>query len=435
MKRLVVIGSGIVGLSCAWRLIKAGATVTIVDPSPAGDKCSFGNAGGIAVTEIMPASVPGLLWHVPRWLMDPLGPLAIRWRYAPQLIPWMWAFLQAGTAERVAGAAGALAALNALVYEDLVPMLSELGLLADLQRAGAIVLYSSAAALERERAQWQLRSQHGIDWRVLSRQELTELEPDLAPHFQTAVFMPTWSHVASPRRIVDRLRERLLDLGSSLEHGRICDFVTDGNQVSAAVTEQGHSLPADAFIVAAGAWSATLARRRGDRILLESERGYNTTVPAPGVRVRHELIFAEHQFVVTPLEAGLRVGGAAEFAGLDAPPDFRRARALLALAQRALPQLTSEGGVAWMGNRPATPDSLPVIGRSRRAANVYYAFGHCHLGLTQSAPTARLIAELIEGREAPFSPQRFIRAGHDANARRAHSGEDLSSTHHQGTST
>jgi D-amino-acid dehydrogenase len=180
---------------------------------------------------------------------------------------------------------------------------------------------------------------------------------------------------------------------------------------TSAKLRTGEQLPADAFVVAAGAWSGRLAKLLGDRVLLESERGYNTTVVAPSMKVGHELIFAEGKFVVTPLEEGLRVGGAAEFAGTDSPPRFERSAALLSVARCALPKMPP-GGLVWMGNRPTTPDSLPVIGRSAGAANVFYAFGHGHLGLTQAASTARLIEELVTKQKpsidlTPFSGQRF----------------------------
>jgi D-amino-acid dehydrogenase len=414
MARVVVVGAGIIGLACARRLQKGGALVTVVDPAPGGDKCSFGNAGGIAVTEIVPASVPGLIWKVPGWLIDPLGPLSIRWRHSLQMIPWLSAFLEAGSKSEVRRIAGILASLNALVYDDLIPMLSDLHLSADLHRVGAIVLYSTKAAFERDISEWNLRSEFGIDWEILSPEELSRLEPDLSPTFQVGVFLPAWSHVASPKRIVDRLQRQLVTQGASFRIGKVLEFELAANSATAAITENGERLPADAFIIAAGAWSGYLAETLGDRVLLQSERGYNTTVAVSATRVWHELIFAEHKFVITPLEEGLRIGGAAEFAGFKSLPNFKRSRALLSLARQAMPKIPLEGGTVWMGNRPATPDSLPVIGASGDAQNVYYAFGHGHLGLTQAASTARLIEELVLGQATsvdlgPFSAKRFGR--------------------------
>jgi D-amino-acid dehydrogenase len=165
------------------------------------------------------------------------------------------------------------------------------------------------------------------------------------------------------------------------------------------------------LVVAAGAWSHLLARQLGDKIPLETERGYNTTLPADAFDVKRQLVFPGHGFVVTPLATGLRIGGAVELGGLKRPPNYARSKAMLEKARRFLPGLKTEGGREWMGYRPSLPDSLPVIGRSR-APNVFYAFGHGHLGKTQAAGTARLIRDLVCGETpaldlGPFSPQRF----------------------------
>ena len=165
-------------------------------------------------------------------------------------------------------------------------------------------------------------------------------------------------------------------------------------------------------MIAAGAWSHRLARHFGDRIPLETERGYNTTLPAGAFDLKRQLVFSRHGFVVTPLEDGIRVGGAVEFAGLERPANYARSKAMLEKATRFMPGLKTEGGREWMGYRPSLPDTLPVIGPSPRAPNVFYAFGHGHLGLTQSAATGRLIADLVAGVSpaidlAPYRPDRF----------------------------
>jgi D-amino-acid dehydrogenase len=165
-------------------------------------------------------------------------------------------------------------------------------------------------------------------------------------------------------------------------------------------------------VLAAGAWSKPLAASIGDRVLLESERGYNTTLPTPGISVTRELIFAERKFVATPLATGLRIGGAAEFGGLTSRPNFKRSETLVKLAKRYLPDFDSDQGIQWSGHRPATPDSLPVIGRSPNNRNVIHAFGHGHLGLTQAATTGRLVADLIDNKPAsldltPYRIERF----------------------------
>ena len=407
MSRVLVIGTGIVGLSCARSLLADGHQVTMIDRDPAGDKASFGNAGGIGVTEVIPASVPGLAWKVPRWLFDPLGPLSLRLPHLPRLIPWLWRFLRSGTWPEVERLADALTGLANRTYDDLLPLLAELDLTGNLHRVGALWVYETEAGFQADGRYHDIRRRHGILCEEISAETAREMEPALSDSVRYAVFTPQWSHVSDPKRIVDRLRTHLESRGVTISAGEVTGLET--NQAS---TADGRTVPFDMLVVAAGAWSGRLARLVGDRALIESERGYNTTLPNPNVTLSREVIFAERQFVATPLEIGLRIGGAAEFAGLEAPAKFARCDALAELARRYLPGLNTAGGTRWMGHRPTTPDSLPVIGRSPRCSNVFYAFGHSHTGLTFGPTTGRLVAELIAGRPpsvdlAPFSIKRF----------------------------
>ena len=398
----IVIGAGIVGLSTAFHLAAEGLTVTVVDRDPVGDKASFGNAAGIAVTEVVPASVPGLALKIPGWLLDPLGPLAVRPVHVLKLLPWLWAFSRAGRPEEVERIGAALSALNSRVYDDLQPMLDACGLSGELQRHGALTVYESENAFRNDAEEWSFKRRHGIEVRALSGDEAREMEPALGTIVQRAVFTPQWSHINDPKRLVDSLREWLRTRGVTFIAGDVID-ISDSSAATAQVRlADGRSIAATKVVLAAGAWSGKLAQRQGDRVLLESERGYNTTLPDPGVALGREVIFAERKFVATPLSCGLRIGGAAEFGGLHAKPNFKRSHALVTLATRYLPGLRTDRGTNWAGHRPATPDSLPVIGASPRHPNVLYAFGHGHLGLTQAATTGRLISDLVRGVPTPI---------------------------------
>jgi D-amino-acid dehydrogenase len=401
----VVIGAGIVGIATAYHLVREGAAVTIVDRAPEGDKASLGNAGAIAVTEIVPASVPGLAWQVPRWLLDPLGPLAVRPAHALQLVPWLWRFSQAGTPSEMSRIALALSALNNRVYEDLRPMLAETGLSGELNERGALTVYETEQGLRRDAAEWALKRDHGIAIENLTGEQARDMEPALGAIVHRAVFTPQWSHINDPKRLVDSLREWLRHRGVAFITGDVIDISDPGGMPRVGLQVDlagGRRIAADQVVVAAGAWSGELAKRLDDPVLLESERGYNTTLPDPGVTLSREVIFAERKFVATPLSCGLRIGGAAEFGGLHAEPNFKRSQALVTLATRYLPGLKPRGGTNWAGHRPATPDSLPVIGASPRHPKVFYAFGHGHLGLTQAATTGRLISNLIRGTPTPI---------------------------------
>jgi D-amino-acid dehydrogenase len=399
-------------LGCAYHLRQEGLAVTVVDRDPEGDKASFGNAGGIGISEVVPAAVPGVFWRVPGWLLDPLGPLALRPSHAPRLIPWLWRFSRSAAPREVARISAALAALNLRVYDDLVPMLAATGLSGELARKGALSVYESEAGYRRDGAEWALKRSLGIETQEISGEEARRIEPALGPIVQRAILTPQWGHVSDPKRIVDGLRHWLQANGVAFLRGEASALAASGTP--SVTLADGRTLSAPKIVVAAGAWSGALARGIGDRVLLESERGYNTTLPAPGVSLGQEVIFAERKFTATPLSCGLRIGGAAEFAGLKAPPNYRRSRALVRLARLYLPGLETAGGTEWMGHRPATPDGLPVISASPRHPDILYAFGHGHVGLTQSATTGRLVADLVRGRApvvdmGPYSIARFGR--------------------------
>lgn len=404
---VLVIGAGIVGLACAWSALKEGLTVTLVDRDFEGDRTSHGNAGGIAVTESTPISVPGLLFKASKWLFDPLGPLALDWKHVPNALPWFLEFQRASSPTRFRQISLALAALNNRVYDDLVPMFEDVGAMSTFYRRGAITLYETDEAFHADAREWKLKRELGVRWRALNQQEVREYEPALAPVFRHGIFLEDWSHIGDPKQLVSQLRGRVNALGAQMVEGAVTKLDVSKGDAPAAVLQNGESLPAHQVVVATGAWSAALAESVGDRVLLDSERGYNTTLPQPGIALSREVIFAERKFVATPLDIGIRIGGAAEFAGLKAAPNYKRSDALLTLGKRFLPGIRDEGAVQWMGHRPATPDSLPVIGKSPTTANVIYAFGHGHLGLTQCATTGALVADLLVNRTPRTSLEEY----------------------------
>ena len=412
MKHVIVVGGGIVGLSCAWAAQKRGFRVTVVDRDFDGDRASHGNAGGIAVTECIPLSLSGLGLKPVKWLLDPLGPLAIRVSHAPRMLPWFMALRRVAEPTHYLAIARALAAINDRSLKDFETLMASLGLSAELHKHGALTVYETQAAWQADAAEWALKRSLGVRWRPVDASELRKLEPGLAPVFQQAVMLEDWAHVDDPKRIVSALRDHAFLQGAERVQGLAVSLRAESTSFAEVELEGGRRLTADKVVVATGAWSARLAEKLGDRALLESERGYNTTLPRSASRLTREVIFAERKFVATPLGIGLRIGGAAEFAGLDAPANYQRSEALLKLARRYLPDLDEGGAQQWMGHRPATPDSLPVIGPSKRTDSVVYAFGHGHLGLTQAATTGELVADLLANAKpsidlSPYAISRF----------------------------
>jgi D-amino-acid dehydrogenase len=401
-RHVTVIGAGVVGMATALTLQRDGYAVTVIDRLGPGEATSFGNAGGLAVTEMQPVSLPSTIWKVPGWLTDPEGPLAIRPAHLPRLAPWLWRFWRAGRMARVTEIANAQAALNDRARADWSPLLKAAGLEDQVKSNGALTLYRTEKGYRADALSWKLRRERGVETHEIGGEEIRQLEPDIGPGFFRGVLLPDWGHVLDPKRIVTGLAERFVGDGGEIIRAEVTGLRLEGRRVAALETGDGERA-VDLLVVCAGAWSGRIAAWLGDKVALESERGYHVTLPAAATSLRRMLIMGEDQFVMTPMSMGLRLAGTVEMGGLDAEPNMARARVLLTKARRVLPGLQREGAeegkTEWSGHRPATPDTIPVISASANADNVFHGFGHGHLGLTQAAVTGRLLADLIGERK------------------------------------
>lgn len=412
-RKAAVVGAGIVGLACAAYLLRDGCEVALFDPVPPGESCSLGNAGILGLSRSMPLGHPGLVPLVPKMLLDPLSPLSVKWCYLPRLLPWLLRFasncrgtcVEQGSRSLHGLLSQALAAHEELARETGVPEI--------VRKSGWLHVYEKRSAFEKDEAEQRLRARRGVRFERLEGDRLRRLEPALGPQFRYGVFLPDDGFVANPLRLSRSLADRIRSQGGIFRQARVRAFErVRGAWRIEAEDGPGH---ADALVIAAGAWSKPLAAMLGSAVPLEGERGYHLTLPRPGVAPRLPVLHGEGRFVATPMEMGLRLAGTTEFAALDAPPDWARADILARQAQSLYPGLAIEGASRWMGIRPATPDSLPVIGRAPRADDAFLAFGHGHLGLTLGPVTGRLVAELVSGRAPslplePFRAERFERA-------------------------
>src|SRR5437660_3526897 len=392
---VVVIGAGIVGLACATYLQRDGRKVVVVDPGGPGEGASYGNAGGLNGSSIVPVAMPGVLAKVPHWRLDPGGPLSIRLRYLPQLLPWLYRFVRAGRPELVREQARALRGLLAPTVDMHRELAASVGAADLIQRSGLLIVYRSDASFAADAAANRLRADNGVKIDELNQDELRQIEPTLSPAYTRARFISENGYCRNPLRLSRALAEALVANGGEIRRERAEDFAFADGKVEAVLTSTGR-IPAAAVVLAAGAHSKPLAARLGEKVPLDTERGYHAMIKAPEVAPRLPIMDADAKFVATPMEQGLRMAGTVEFAGLEAPPDWRRARILLRHGQAmfpGLPRTVSEDRVAlWMGFRPSMPDSLPVIGPTRRHPNAFLAFGHGHVGLIGAPMTGRAIA-------------------------------------------
>lgn len=416
---ICIIGAGIIGSYCALHLRRSlpDAEITIIDRAPFDYQgASCGNMGGFATCEVQPGTTLANLLKIPRWLLDPLGPLALRPGYLPGLLPWLWTFAKCaftpGHFNHVVSNQQQLMRLSCQAHKD---ALETTGLDTLISENGAICLYKKPASLERDlNTRWSLFREEGQECRRLGRDELKELLPELNPGIRDAVYVPGIYFWTDPGALLKGLHEYLRQQRVEFIVGEVTGLCYDNGNVTGLSCTGGKHIPCDKAIVAAGAWSKPLCLQSGDYVPLDTERGYHTTLKNPGVRVNHLLLFVDDDFVATPMTAGLRVGGTVELAGLDAAPDFRRTDLLARCIRDYFPAINTGDRNHWLGFRPSVPDYLPVIGPSPGCADLYYAFGHGHVGMTQSAITGKLVAQAVQGVTpeidlAPYSIQRFSR--------------------------
>jgi D-amino-acid dehydrogenase len=408
-----IVGAGIIGISTAAFLQRAGFAVTVIDRVPPGEGCSFGNAGGLAFAEVMPTIHPRILMKVPGWLLDPLGPLTIRWRYLPKALPWFLAAGRNALPSRVKAIAEARAALGLRVVSDFETLLDAAGTRDLLVKEDALRLYDTEAEFAAEAVEREIKSAHGYEMKRISAKEIVDIEPAIASDFACGAFYGGWYHVRDPQRVVTSIAKHVVASGGEIVKDDVRRVVHDGSRATRLMLTKGER-PVDRLVICAGAYSGILTKQIGDRVLLEAERGYHLTIPNPGFELGRSITYAKTPIAMTPMAMGLRLAGSDEFAGLDAPPNWKRADIHWTFAKRVFPALRplDDTVTRWMGRRPGTPDGLPVIGPSKKLANVCYGFGHSHMGLTWGPTTGRLLAEEMGGQKsnidlAPFRVDRF----------------------------
>lgn len=407
-----VIGGGYVGVACALQLRQLGHDVVMIDIGDPERAASYGNSGQFAVGEVVPLAVPGVLFSVPGWLLDPLGPLTIRWRDLPALAPWLLRFVMASRPSRVAVGSRAMAALCDRMHRDYAPLLDEADAGSIISDMDCIKLYKSRADWEAESKTWRMRERAGLQFELLDRAALERLEPAMTQYAQFGVVLKGRSYIRNPLRLLQMLTSVFAAKGGKILSGEVVGFDKSGRAIRAVRLKDGRSIDLDAVVVAAGIGSRTLCKQLGDDVPLISERGYHLMLPTPGVAVQRSYTLAWAGMGIVPMEEGLRLAGTVELARPDAPPNFARARNLLIHAKKLFPDLDSGNVREWMGHRPSFPDSLPLIDRASAFDNVIYAFGHGHMGVGWAATTGKMVAALHERRApefdmAPYSLKRF----------------------------
>lgn len=411
---VVVVGAGLIGLTSALKLCQEGLRVLVIDRDEPGKGASFGNAGYLATELVNPLSTPDTLRRAPGLLLDPHGPLALPPRYLPALMPWLLRFTLAARKKNVDQSQRALAALNARAVGAWQRCLDGIGARDELIASGYLMVWEKRNALEQARRHQAQLNEYGIATELLDADAVQARDSGLSRSIHHALLFPNAHQVSDPYRVVQRLVDAFKKAGGEIDRESVENVAVTHEGVT--ITTDQRRIEAGRVVIATGAWSSRLAEQLGLKVPLEGESGHHLTLTDRAGALRQPVGSAERNVVMTPMTCGLRVVGFSELGGLALKPNPKRSRTL---KHHVSALLSDNHGVDqardWMGFRPTLPDSLPVIGQHPRHSQVHFAFGHQHLGLTQAAITAELVADQMMGRAAdidltPFRVDRFERA-------------------------
>ncbi len=410
-KTVAIVGAGIVGVSTAIWLQRAGHNVVLVDRKGPGEGTSHGNGGVLAACSVVPVPVPGLWKKAPGMLLDPGQPLYLKWGYLPKLLPWLWRYMRTATPEKVRRRANLMTQIIGDSLADHQALATGTGAEKWIVPSDYLYLYNDRAHFEQSAFMWDVFRANGFEPEELDQAAFQAYDPSFGPELGFAAKMHNHGRIADPGRYVKDLARHVEASGGRVMLADAEDVVRENGRVT-GLRLKGETLPCDAVVLSAGAWSAPMAAKLGVKVPLESERGYHLELWEPSVMPRSPVMVASGKFVATPMDGRLRLAGMVEFGGLDAPPSRAPFALLEKNIRKAIPGISWKERVEWMGHRPSMSDSIPVIGAFPGVDGAFAGFGHDHVGLTGGPKTGRLLAQLISGQRpnidlAPYAPARF----------------------------
>ena len=406
---VIVIGSGITGVSCAEELRRSGAKVTLIDRVEAGDpaQTSFGNAGILAREGIMPIANPSMLKMIPQILLSPSSPIYLKWSYLAKFSPWAVKFIMNGTKPK---ALPIILALNELLYdtvENHIQLSKNTDAARFIEKGDMTLLYRNRKQFSSDKFANRARSDLGITWEELSRDKLLDRDPHISKLYQFGLAYKNHGWITNPAAYVSSLAKHFQKNGGKILISEVTKI--NGNNVE---LKGGIILKAENIVLATGAWSKNLTSQLGHNIPLQAERGYHLSLKNASHMPPNTYLITDKKFGLTPMDGFLRCAGQSEFAPLEMPPNPKAIKNLRKFLFRLYPKLAYETETIWQGTRPTLPDSLPVIGRSSKNPSVIFAFGGQHLGLTMGPKIGKMVRDIIFERQSninmkPYSSDRF----------------------------
>ena len=397
---VAIIGAGIIGVSSAYALVRRGYEVTVYDPEPPGEAgSSRANAGHIAASDIYPLSSPGIHWKALKILMNQDGALKIPLGDAVAQLPWFWRFWRTSQPKQFEAATNALSYLCSRALTDTKAMFDAAGMADMLTQNGCAFLYDTEKSLNASKSGWAGKHAAGFTSESIDANKIAQDIPDIANQFRYGVLSHQWAKVREPLDSVRGLAKAAESKGVRFVKARVDSFssTTSPNKDVVKLEINNGLYQHDAVIVAAGIGSTVFAKSCGDFLPMAVERGYNLTAPTPDIELDLSLVFADRGVVATQLTSGLRIGGWAEYANSNRPPNKKYFNSIARISKDLFPKLNLGNASYWMGSRPSLPDSVPVISRSSNTNRVFYVCGHGHYGLTHAATSANILTDLIDG--------------------------------------
>ncbi len=409
-KSVGVIGAGIQGVCIGLHLLKKKIPVTIFDKSEPGTMASYGNAGHFSPYAVLQLNRPDILYDIPKMLFSSYGPLALKWNYVPKMIPWIIKYFKSSTNKSMLHTAKYMHQILNLSLDAYDEIFQEIDTTNLVEKKGIIYVWTNKN-LKSRNLEIKVRDQLGVKQKILSRDEILELEPKLNPVFDAGAFYDYAYHARDPHGILKNIFKLFKDKGGKFVRSEVKNI----KQISQSETEiysENDTYKFEKSIIACGAFSKKLTDQLGENIPLDTERGYHVHFEGMDHLIKRPVIFLDRGFGMTPMNQGLRAVGTVELGGLKNPLSKKRIDYITKCAKELLPQL-KEHKDEWLGFRPTLPDFLPVIGPSLNNKNIIFAFGHHHLGWTLGAITGKIVSNIVADEKtnldlAPYSSKRFV---------------------------
>ena len=396
----IVVGAGVVGLAIGTNLARKGVDVMVLDELPPASGASYGNSGFLVADTAMPVALPGMYKKVPSWLTDPAGPLRVRPSYLMRAAPFLFGWLRASNRKQVDASSRAMRCIHQPTFDEWKALVGAAVYDELIRRTGQIYVWDGDGSFPTP-VEDALRAQFGIQTQPLSKDDIRDIYPGITPTIGRAVLIPGNGHTTNPGRLTLAVLQELLNAGGRVGHERVQKIWPAGdgtwNVMSTATVRT-----ASRVVIAAGAWSHRLLAPLGITVPLETERGYHVVLPNPSVTLAVPILHKTGYFGVNSMEAGMRLAGTVEIAGLEAAPDPIRCEVLVRQAKQLFPAIEHDAPRYWMGHRPSVPDSVPVIGAVPTFPGLFTCFGHGHCGLTAGPASAKLLTQIMLGEPTGF---------------------------------